>query len=246
MPEIHGTQWLILALAAALIGISKTGVPGMGILVVPLVAAVVPAKVSTGLVLPMLIVGDIFAVAYYKRHAVWSHLLPLIPWAVAGVIIGAFALGKVNDAQLRPIIGLIVLTMLTLNFIRQYRGGDNLPIPKSWFFAAVMGLLAGTTTMMANAAGPIMAIYLLAMQLPKQEFIGTGAWYFLLLNCFKIPFSAGLSLITPASLSVNLVLIPLVVLGALLGIVLVKHIPQKAFNTAVQVLATLAAINLLF
>jgi len=238
-------QWLVVALSAVMIGLSKTGLPGMGILAIPLMAWVLPARASTGVVLPMLIFADFFAVGYYRRFAVWSKLVRLLPWAAVGVFLGYLALGRVNDQQLKPIIGGIVLVMLALNFWRNY-GQEDRPVPVWWWFAALFGLLAGVTTMMANAAGPVMAIYLLAMRLPKNEFIGTGAWYFLLVNCFKVPFSAHLGLINSQSFHFNLVLFPLVALGALGGIKLLKRIPEKTFNYAVQGLAGLAAIGLLF
>jgi len=244
MFDLSTVDWFIASFAALLVGISKTGIPGAGTLAVPLLADVLPARSSTGALLPMLIFGDIFAVAYWRRHAVWPHLIRLMPWALVGVVLGYFALGFVNDRQLRPIIGAIVLILLAVNFWRNRRGNQQ-DIPTSWYFAAVMGLLAGTTTMMANAAGPIMIVYLLAMRLPKNEFIGTGAWYFLIVNSIKVPFSAHLGLITAASLKFNLTLAPIIAIGALAGIVLVKTIPQKVFSTIVQLLAALAALKLL-
>jgi uncharacterized protein len=246
MFNFSASDWIIIGIAALLIGISKTGIPGLGILAIPLVAWVIPAKASTGVILPMLIVGDIFAVRYYRRHAVWPHLIRLIPWAMTGIIIGYLIMEKINDHQLRPMIGIVVLTMLVVNYWRNYRMKEEITIPTQWWFAALFGLLAGITTMMANAAGPILAIYLLAMQLPKNEFLGTGAWYFLLLNCFKVPFSANLGLINPFSLSLNMINLPFIILGAFLGIWMVKFIPEKTFALAVQILAALAAIKLLF
>ena len=245
MPDISWFGWSAMAAGALLIGISKTGFPGAGILSVLLMAAAVPAKASTGLILPLLILGDIFAVAYYRRHAVWSHLLRLIPCAAAGVVLGYLAMGKVNDDQLRRIIGGAILGMLTLSWLRNRRPQADMHVPIAWWFPVVIGLLAGVTTMMCNAAGPIMVIYLLAMRLPKDAFIGTGAWYYLLLNSFKVPFSANLGLIAGQSLSVNLALAPLVVIGALAGVRLVKLVPEKAFTTIVQVLAAGAAVLLL-
>ena len=159
MNELSWGAWGILGVSAFLIGLSKTGIPGAAILAIPLVAAVIPARASTGLILPMLIVGDIFAVGYYRRHAVWPHLLRLLPYAAIGVLVGYLALGKVNDNQLRPIIGTIILIMLAVNFWRNRRSDEDLPIPTAWWFPAILGLLAGITTMMANAAGPVMAIY---------------------------------------------------------------------------------------
>lgn len=246
MLDLTPLQWFTLGLSAFLTGISKTGIPGLGVLVVPLAAAVFPSKASTGLILPMLVMADILAVAYYKRHAVWSHLIRLIPWAMVGIVLGALAMNKISDTQLRPIIGVIVLLMLGVGYWRSRRSGEFYQAPTQWWFAAIMGLFAGTTTMMANAAGPIMAIYLIAMRLPKNEYLGTGAWYFLLMNCFKMPFSAGQGLITGPSLLVNLANAPIILLGAGVGILVVKHIPEKTFVTVVQILAALAAIYLFF
>ena len=245
MDNVSGMAWLMLGVSAFLIGLSKTGLPGVGILSILMVASVIPARASTGLVLPLLIVGDVFAVGYYHRHAVWSHLVKLLPFAVVGVIAGYLAMGHVNDAQLRRIIGGIVLVLLVLNAWRNRVVLEQDAIPTSWWFAGVLGLLAGVTTMMANAAGPIMIIYLLAMRLPKQEFVGTGAWYFLLVNCFKVPFSGSLGLITMGSLKFNMILAPMVIMGALVGIALVKRIPEKLFQTVVAWMAAAAAVKLL-
>jgi uncharacterized membrane protein YfcA len=236
-------QWSILGGAALLLGISKTGLPGVSILGIIMAALVIPPKQSTGLILPMLIVGDIFAVAYYRRHAVWKHLVRLIPFSFTGVVLGAVAMNHVTNEQLRPIIGGIVLVMLVLSYLH-HRNPDA-QVPDGWWFPAMMGLVGGITTMMANAAGPIMVIFLLAMRLPRIEFLGTGAWYFMLVNCFKVPFSSGLALITLDSLKLNLALAPLVVIGALLGVRLVKHVPQKAFDLIVQILAAVGAIDLI-
>ncbi|MCX7705862.1 MAG: sulfite exporter TauE/SafE family protein [bacterium] len=233
--------WLVLVLAGFFIGISKTGIPGLGMLSIAMTALVIPARLSTGVILPMLILGDIFAVAYYRRHAQWKYLLRLMPWAAAGIIAGYIALGKMNDQQLRPIIGFIVLMLLGLN---ESEVLDRWNIPKKGYFAAAIGLSAGFTTMIANAAGSIMIIYLLAMRLPKQEFIGTGAWYFFILNWFKVPFSADLGLINPDSLILNLKVAPAIIIGSLSGIRLVKVIPQNAFEAVIKILTIIAAVKL--
>lgn len=246
VPNLSEFQWLTVSICALMVGLTKTGIPGLGVLIVPLMAEVIPARASTGIVLPMLIFADIFAVGYYRRYAVWSHLFRLMPWATAGVVMGYLALGRVNDQQLRPIIGVIVLAMLGINYWRNRLKGEQVSIPTQWWFAAGIGLAAGITTMMANAAGPLMVIYLLAMRLPKSEFIGTGAWYFLILNWFKVPFSVNLGLITGESLQLNLVLFPIIAIGALGGIKILKHIPEKKFAILVQILAIVAAIMLLF
>ncbi len=233
----------LLGFCAFLIGISKTGIPGVGILAIPLAAIVLPAKSSTGVILPMLIMGDIFAVIYYKRKVVWKYLFRLLPYAAFGVLIGYFLLGKINDEQLKPFIGIVILVILGLNF---WWNKKEIKIPEKFYFASLMGILAGITTMMANAAGPILIVYLLAMKLPKTEFVGTGAWYFFILNWFKVPFSVNLGLINFSSLKLNFLLFPVVAIGGILGILVLKKMPQKVFNQVVQILAGIAALKLIF
>lgn len=239
-------DWMILIIAALFLGFSKTGLPGAGILAIPLIAGVIDARASTGVVLPMLIAGDVFAVAFYRRHADWGHLFRLFPWAIAGIIVGYFALGAVSDTLLRPLIGGIILVLLALNWWRDRLQGENAKVPTHWSFAAFLGLAAGITTMMANAAGPIMTIYLVAMRLPKAVFIGTGAWYFFTLNSFKVPFSWHLGLINAESIKLNAVLLPAIVVGAIVGLYALKRLPEKLFTRLVQILAAAAAVKLLF
>jgi hypothetical protein len=237
--------WTVLIAITLLIGVSKSGLPGVGILAITWLPMVMPARASTGMILPLLIVGDLFAVWYLGRHAVWRHLWKLLPCAVAGVLIGWLLLAHVNDRQLRPIIGVIILAMLALGAWRNRAAGAEARIPDGWWFAVLMGLAGGITTMLANAAGPIMIVYLLAMRLPKAAFVGTTAWYFLLVNVVKAPFSLQLGLITADSLRLNLMLVPVILTGNLLGMYLLKRIPEKGFNIAVQLFALLGAVRLL-
>jgi len=243
--HLEPLQWATLAAAAAIVGVSKTGIPGLGILAVTLVALVLPARQSTGTILPMLIAGDLCAVGYYHLHASWRYILRLAPWAVAGVLLGTAALGRLDDAQIRPLIGGIVLTLVAGNvwLSRQPQLRDR--ISQSYALAAAVGILAGFTTMVSNAAGPIMVIYFLAMGLPKNGFLGTSAWYFCLLNLFKVPFSAALGLITVSSLTLNAMLLPLILLGAWLGVRFAKRLPEKAFALVAELLAAAAAVKLL-
>lgn len=246
MMELSTTQWIMMALAAMILGLSKCGLPGLGILAIPLVATVVPAKLSTGFILPMLVAGDIIGVVYYRRHAEWKHLIRVFPWTVAGVLAGWFSMGRMNDAQISHLIGAIVLIMLALNIVRQRYSDLDSRIPHSLGFAAVIGLLAGFTTMVANAAGPIMTIYLLTMSLPPTAFLGTSAWFFLLVNLFKVPFSAQLGLITLASLKINAILFPCIALGAWGGVRFARLIPRRVFEALVQIIAAIGAIKLFF
>jgi hypothetical protein len=229
-----------------MVGTTKTGMPGLGILIVPLMALVLPTRQSTGILLGILVLADLFAITYHRRNAKWGHVLRLLPAAFAGIVVGYFGLKFVNDRQLKPIIGGIVLIMLGVNYWRTRVKGEDVPVPTQWWFAVALGFMAGITTMMANAAGPIMIIYLLAMRLPKVEFVGTAAWFFFVVNWLKVPFSANLDLMTAESVKLNLMVLPFIAIGAVAGIFLLKRIPQKAFNIIVQVLAAAAAIKLLF
>ncbi len=237
-------QWALGAFGAFLVGLSKTGIPGLGILNVAIFALVFPARESVGLVLVILICGDIVAVTTYRRDASWPHLLRLFPWAAAGVILGYFALGRIDDWQMRHLIGVILLALVAFQFIRSRRPAvpdAEVPPPAAWL-APIAGITAGFTTMVANAAGPVMVLYLLAMRLPKILFVGTAAWYFFALNVFKLPFSASLGLINPSSLGVSLWLGPFAMIGALIGRPIAERLNQRLFELIALALTFIAAL----
>jgi len=227
-------EWVILAIYAFLVAVSKTGVPGLGTMVVIWLLFTMPAKMSVGFMLPLLVMGDAFAVAYYRRHAVWAHVLRLLPWAVLGIFAGYFLLGYVNDDQLKRVIGLIVLVLLVLETWRNFR--TDTPIPQNVWFAAGIGVVAGIATMMANAAGPLIIIYFIAMRLEKHNFIGTAAWYFLILNVFKVPFMWSREMITWETLRINLMLLPAVAVGGVVGIWVLHRLPQRWFILTAKVM----------
>lgn len=248
MSPLHLTsaQWLLALLSALLIGVSKTGIMGIGIFAVALFALVIPAKQSVGVVVPLLITGDIVAVLAYRRHAVWAHLWRLFPWAAAGVVSGYFAIQHIHDDQdFKHILGGILLLMVVLQMWRRRTAGnaDDEPPHPGWY-TALTGMAAGFTTMLGNAAGPIMTLYLLSMRLPKLEYVGTGAWYFLLLNCFKVPFNWRLHMIDQPSLLLDLKLVPAVLAGALCGRIMLKHINQLLFENLALLFTALAAVRL--
>jgi uncharacterized membrane protein YfcA len=248
MFDLDMTGWLLVGLCAFLVGVSKTGLPGLGILIVPLMAMALPrhARESTGIMLGMLILGDLFAATYYRHIAEWRHVLRLLPPAFLGIVAGWKAMEYVTNDQLKRIIGLIVLAMLAVHLWRTRLRAEGAPIPTQWWFGGMLGFLAGVTTMMANAAGPVMVIYLLAMRLPKLAFVGTSAWFFFAVNWLKVPFSAQLDLTTGASVKLGLLMLPLIAAGSVAGIFLLHRLPQKAFNALIQLLAAAAAIKLLF
>lgn len=248
-------QWLIGVAAALLIGFSKTGLPGIGILVIPLMAAVFGGRMSVGATLPLLIFGDIFAVLWYRHHARWDKLWGLIPWVLLGIVLGAILLWVTGEASgtkdaLDVVIGVLVLAMLALNLVR-LRYPDKL-VPTTRGAVVTTGIAAGFSTTVSNAAGPIMSIYMTGNGLKKNEFMGTTAWYFFIFNLTKLPIYAFLSFVLPNrpmvtedTLFFNLVMFPVIVGGAFIGKLLLPHISQKVFDTLVLVLAAAAAIKLI-
>lgn len=245
--ELTLLDWATIALSATIMGISKTGIPGLGILAVPLMANVFrDTKESTGLLLGILILADIFAISYYRRNGKWQHIIRLLPAAFCGIVAGYFGLKHVNNEQLKPIIGAIVLLMLIINYLRSHSRDENETIPTPSWLAFWLGFIAGITTMMANAAGPVMIIYLLAMRLPKIELVGTAAWFFFIVNWIKVPFSANLGLMNAESVKIDFLMLPFIFIGAISGYFFLKRIPQKAFTAVAQILAAAAAVKLFF
>ncbi len=249
MISLTGWQWALVCLAAFLIGVSKTGIAGLSVLAIAIFASVLPARESVGAVLIVLLAGDIVAVTSYRHDASWRHLWRLFPWAGLGVVIGALAIGRISDAGVRRMIGGILLVLIVFYLLRQYASRDGeaelIPFTRYPWLIGITGILAGFTTMVANASGPIMVLYLLALRLPKVAFIGTAAWFFLSLNLFKVPFSAGLGLINANSLPVGLRLAPFAVAGALLGKPVLRRVDQKLFEQLALALTLVAAVRLL-
>jgi len=246
--SLSPAQWFFAALGAFFLGFSKTGVGGVGILGIALFAIIFPAQISPGIVLPLLIAADVVAVVSYKQHAVWSHLWRLFPWAVLGILIGYFAAQQVNARGVALMMGVILLLMVAVHLWRRSHpeSEEKASQSRSIFFAIIIGLLAGFTTMVANAAGPIMVIYLLTMRLPKMEFMGTGAWYFFILNVFKVPFQFSLGNITSETLAVDLKLVVIALAGAFFGKFLLPFINEKLFENASLFFTVLAALRLLW
>lgn len=244
--NLESWQWALLAAGAFITGLSKTGIAGLGVLPVALFANALPARESTGALLPLLICADFFGVAFFRKHADWSQLWKLFPWVLLGIFLGCFALGKFSDADAQRSIGGILIVMVALHFWRRRQADDlSARLPHAGWFVALTGIVAGFATMTANAAGPLMLLYLMAVGLPKLALVGTGAWFFLLVNVGKVPFSLHLDLISAESLRLDALLLLPMVPGALLGPVLLKRINQSAFEIMVLVFTILAALRLL-
>ena len=247
---MNATQWTAAACGALLIGLSKAGFAGLGVFAIAIFAILFPQGfTSSGIVLPMLICADVVAVAVYRRHAVWGHVGKLMPWVVAGIVVGCGLMWQLqgHTTAARRSIAVTVLVMVALHCWRKWRGESaDATVPHTWWFAALTGLFAGVTTMMANAAGPVLVLYMLAVGLPKIEFLGTGAWFFLIVNLLKVPFSSGLDLITPGTLQLNLTLAPVVIAGVFLGRAMMERVNQRLFEALVLALTVVAGLRLLW
>lgn len=235
----------LLCLCAALcVGLSKSGFPGISLLTVALMAEAFPPRESTGILLPLLIFGDLCAVHTFQKHTLWKEIIKLLPCTLLGVAAGFFLMRLLPDAQFKPILGWMLLGTVLAQTARTVFPHLGASLPHTRGFAWFIGLWAGISTMVANAAGPIFGLYLLSLALPKEQMVGTSAWFFLIINVLKLPFSASLGLLHAPSLQLDLLLCPLVVLGTLMGRQLLSKIPQKYFEALLLVSAGLAALKL--
>lgn len=233
------TAWLVLGVCALLVGFSKTALGGVAMLAVAFAAQAMPAKSSTGLMLVLLLVGDLVAIWIYRRGADWRLILRLIPPVLVGLGLGALFLNAVDGATLKRTMGVILLALLVIGL-----WPDRLGAQRRWV-GTVYGGLAGFTTMVANGGGPPMSLYLLAMRFDKLRFLGTTAWFFFAVNLTKLPISVGLGIIGADTLVLAAPLAPIVLLGTWLGRVLVERIDQLTFNRLVTAVVAAAALSLI-
>lgn len=242
--ELSQTDVIIFSLVALFVGMAKTGVHGAGMVAVPMLAAVFGGQASAGLLLPMLSLADIFGVVYYHRHASWKHLKILFPWAALGVIAGTITGTYINDEVFKMIMaGIIIVSVGIMIWLER---GHKEDIPDYKWFAIVMGIAGGFTSMVGNLAGSVMAVYLLSMRLPKNTYIGTTAWFFMVVNWFKIPFHIfSWHTITVKSFLLDLTSLPAIAIGAWLGIAIVKRIPETIYRWFIIVMTLIAAVYML-
>lgn len=231
--------------AALLLGIAKSGIKGLAILIVTGLALVYGAKESTGILMPLLICGDILAVIYYKRHVKWIYLIKLLPWMVAGVLVGV-VLGKDLPEDFFK-SGMAVIILISVAMMYYWERKKDRKVPNHLSFAALMGMMAGFTTMVGNLAGVFSNIYFLAIKLPKNEFIGTAAWLFFIINLFKVPFHIwSWGTINLASFQISLSLIPAVILGFMFGVSIVKKLKNDRYRQLILLLTGLGGLTIFF
>lgn len=244
--ELSPVEWGLIIFCAVMVGTSKAGVSGAGIVVIPILAKIFGGQQSTGFLLPMLIIADIFAVRYYHRHAQWKHLLRLMPWTLAGLGIGVWIGDIVSDQVFKEMIAIVIFICLGL-MVWQDSQKRKIKVPDDWWFSALVGLAGGFATMIGNAAGPIMAVYLLSMHLPKNHYIGTAAWFFLIINVLKIPLQIFVwDTISVESFMVNLGMIPAIIGGTFMGITIAKKFPERAFRIFIMLTTALSSLLLFF
>lgn len=243
--DLSTLQWVWVIISAFLVGFSKTGISGFMMPVIPIIASVFGGKESTGVILPLLLIGDVFALYYYNRHAKWNDIKKLLPWTFIGLIFGVIVGNYINDKQFKMIISISVLVCL-FTLIYTERKGESLNVPKSKWFYVLAGIATGFASMIGNAAGPIFSVYLLTMNFKKNDFMGTTAWFFFLINLTKVP----LQIFFWHNISLKMVvlsigMLPVIAIGALLGMLVIKKINEKYFRYIIIGMTAIAAVRLL-
>ena len=246
LPGINSWQFGTLVVAALLVGFSKTGVGGVTMLIVPLLASAFGGKASTGILLPMLITGDVLAVGYYHQHADWAGIRRLLPWTLSGLLAGILVGNLIDDRQFAVLIAISVLLCLAVLVFLELRSG-RMAIPESTPFFALIGITAGFTTMIGNVAGPIFSVFLLVRRYGKQGFLGTSAWFFMIVNVIKLPlqifFWQNIGVQTGLLAAA---MVPAVAIGAVVGAMVIRRIPEKPFRWLVIVMTAAATVRLFF
>lgn len=243
--SITSLSWSLAGLGAFLLGVGKSGIKGIAVFIVVLFVYAFGARKSTGILMPLLIVGDIFAIVYYNKHANWGYVFRIIPWMLAGVLVATYGGTFFNEEAFTLSMALLILITTALMGYWEIRPLTK--VPSHWTFAGSLGVLAGFTTMIGNLAGAVINIYFLALQLPKNIFIGTTAYVFFLINVFKVPFHVWVwETIQWESIKISLHLIPIELIGLFFGVRWVKHIPDINYRRLILILTGLGSLALFF
>ncbi len=238
-------QWILVLIAGLLVGLNKAGVSGLDVILVTILIFVFGAKASTGILMPLLLVGDVLAVYHYHRYAHWGHVVKLLPWMVLGVLAGVYFGKDLPEQSFRQWLSGIVLA--TAIFMFWWNSKKSVSVPKNKAFAISMGFTAGFTTMVGNVAGAFSNIYLLANRLPRDQFIGTASWLFFIINFIKLPFHIWVwHTITADTLMLDAKIVPVILIGFAIGIKLIKRTSDKLFRQLVLGMTAVGAVVLLF
>jgi uncharacterized membrane protein YfcA len=242
--NISISAWALAITAAMVIGLSKSGLKGIAIVNVTLMALAFEAKESTGIVVPLLVLADIFAVIYYNRHANWSYIFRFLPWVLLGIFFGVFIGNDLDEKTFK--IGMAIIILVSVGMMYWWEKRKSTLVPTHWLFAGAVGTIAGITTMIGNLGGAFSNIYFLAMRVPKNEFIGTAAWLFLITNILKLPLHIFVwGTITKETILFDLKLIPAIIVGIIIGVQIVKLIKENFYRKMILVLTALGALMIL-
>ena len=243
--DLPWTRWALALTGTFLLGIAKGGIKGLGAIITTMIALVFGSKASTGILMPLLMIGDLFAVIYYNRHADWKYLWKLFPWMILGILAGVWYGKDLPEDLFRKGMAILILLSVALMWFSERMKAYK--VPDNWVFAGAMGSLAGFATMVGNLAGPFSELYFLAIRLPKAVFIGTAAWLFFMTNIFKLPFHIwSWRTVNGESILIDLVLLPSLLLGLFTGIQLVKMIRQEQFRMIIMILTFIGALLIFF
>jgi len=238
-------KFSVAAFCAFLLGVSKAGIKGIAALIVTGFALAFGAKASTGILMPLLLLGDIFAVSYYKGFVKWNYIIKLLPWMILGVLIGVIGGGLISEIIFKYSMAGIIL--FSVGQMYYWENRKEKKIPSHWSFASSMGIFAGFTTMVGNLAGAFSNIYFLAMRLPKNAFIGTAAWLFFIINIFKVPFHIwSWQTINKVSFFKSLELMPFEIFGLISGVFIVKKINENSYRKLILLFTALGGAMILF
>ncbi len=242
--QLSALDWLFIFLAALTLGMGKGGIKGLGVIIVTLMALVFGSKASTGILIPLMILADILAVIYYHRHTQWFYLRKLLPTMIIGVLLGVWFGNMISINLFKDIMAVLILITVVIMIGMERKKANG--IPKKQLFSSTTGLLAGFTSMIGNLAGPMANVYFLAMKLPKNEFIGTAAWLFFIINVFKLPFHIFVwNTVTKESLLIDALLIPGILIGFYIGVTVVKLIRDTTYRKFIYLVTAVGALLIL-
>ena len=239
------TMWLLAVLAVTILGVSKSGIKGISIILVTIMVFVYGGKNSTGILMPLLISADIMAITYYRKHVKWNYLIKLLPAMVIGVLIGTLIGKDLPEAFFKQ--GMIAIILFSVAILLYWEKNPPKEVPDNWVFSSFLGLAAGVTTMIGNLAGPFANIYFLSMRMPKNTFIGTAAWLFFIINLIKLPLHIFVwGSVNTDSIKQTFSLVPAMLIGFILGVSLVKRIKDDSYRKMIIIITGIGALVLLF
>jgi uncharacterized protein len=232
-------------LGVFLIGLSKAGfATGLGMLSTPLVAQAMPARLAIGVILPLLCLADVFTLAVYWKR--WRTRL--VAWPLVGTLVGIAAatafVTSISEISLRRSIGGVGLLLTLLLVVRNHFHPHAVYVPR-WWHGLLVGVAAGASSTIAHAAGPIVALYLMAQKLDKTAFVATSGLFFTVNNLLKVPPYVATGLIAAATIPLSLRFAAAVPVGIAVGWWANQHVPQKHFDALVALLMIVTSLDLL-